>query len=432
MCYAIPGRVEAMDDRYVTVDYFGEKKRAINELPGLRIGDFIYAQGGFVIQALPEQEARSILSVWKETFFELQEMDLRLSRLDMEDRGVNKKTLRILDKAAESRALSDDELYHLLTLENEHERAMLYKTANFLRRKHLGNSCCVHGIIEFSSYCARNCFYCGISTHNNKLTRYRMTDGEIYAAVDEAVETHGFQALVLQSGEDPEFPAPRLAELIREIKRRHPCLIFVSVGEVGIGGLQELYDAGARGVLLRFETSNPELYQNLHPGFTLDSRIAHLKAAYEMGYLIITGGLIGVPGQTKHDMLNDILLARELHSEMYSFGPFIPHPGTPLADQPVAPVEQILNTLAVARAADPDNAKILVTTSFETADPQAREKGLMAGANSVMLNVTPEHFRECYEIYPNRAHLHESIPVQIETTLNLLRGLGRAPTDLGV
>ena len=432
MCYAIPGRVETIEDRYVTVDYFGEKKRAINELDGLKIGDYIYAQGGFVIQSLPEPEAKSILAVWKETFFELQEMDLRLSRLDTESKGVDAKTLRILDKAAEGRELKPEELYHLITLETPYERELLYKTANFLRRNYLGNSCCVHGIIEFSSFCKRNCHYCGISTNHTGLKRYRMTDDEILDAVREAVEVHGFQALVLQSGEDPEFSAPKLAELIREIKRLHHCLIFISVGEIGIDGLKELYDAGARGILLRFETSDPELYAKLHPGSLLETRLEHLRKAFEIGYLIVTGGLIGLPGQTPRDILNDILLAKELHAEMFSFGPFVPHPDTPLAGNNTPDVELILGTLAAARIADPENAKILVTTAFETVDPGAREKGLMAGANSVMLNVTPERFRECYEIYPNRAHSHEGIPEQIETTLSLLRGLGRAPTDLGV
>ena len=88
--------------------------------------------------------------------------------------------------------------------------------------------------------------------------------------------------------------------------------------------------------------------------------------------------------------------------------------------------------MAVVRLADPVNAKILVTTGFETLDPKARELGLMAGANSVMLNVTPEKFSKNYTIYPNRAHSSEDIQSQIETTLTLLRSIGRAPTDLGV
>jgi len=221
-------------------------------------------------------------------------------------------------------------LLKLLTLRTPRERELLYKVANFLRRKYLSNSCCVHGVIEFSSYCRRNCAYCGISLHNRYLKRYQMSTTEILDAVSIAAKKHGFQALVLQSGEDTAFSAKLVAELIREIKKRHPLLIFVSCGEVGIEELETLYEASARGLLLRFETASPLLYGKIHPGFTLNSRIEHLKRAYEIGYMVITGLLVGLPGQTAEDILDDIFLAKNLRAEMYSFGPFIPHHATSL------------------------------------------------------------------------------------------------------
>ncbi|MFH1542220.1 MAG: radical SAM protein, partial [bacterium] len=418
--------------KIVTVEYFGEQKQAINEFDELKIGDYLYAQGGYAIKIIPEAEAISILTTWKETFFELQELDLRLSKVDMEAQGVSKKTSIILDKAAEDLPLKESDLLHLLNLENDKELELLFKVGNFLRQKHLGNSCCVHGIIEFSNYCNQNCQYCGISTHNKDITRYRMTKQEILDAAYEAIETHGFKALVLQSGEDKHYSIDALCEIVREIKKRSAVLIFISFGEVGLEGLKKLYEAGARGLLMRFETSNPELYEQIHPGKKFKSRIDHLQEAFKLGYLIITGGLIGPPGQTKEDILKDILLTKSLNTEMYTFGPFLPHPKTPLADTPPPPVKDVLKTLAVARIADAKNAKILVTTGFETLHAKAREEGLMAGANSVMLNTTPEKFSSQYTIYPDRAHSDEGIKEQIDTTLGLLRSLGRAPTDLGI
>ncbi len=431
MCYAIPGQVVALDGRVATIEYFGERKKAYNEIPSLRVGDFVYAQGGFVIKVLPPQEAQDILAVWKETFFELQEMDLRLSRLAVKSEGVAKKVLRILDKALEERPLTKEELLELLRLETPQEREYLYKVANFLRWKNLGNGACVHGILEISSFCHRNCAYCGLSSHNRDLSRYRMTEEEILAAVHEAVEVYGFQSLVLQSGEDPKRPLDDLVRIIRTIQKHYAVLIFVSFGEVGLEALEKLYEAGARGLLLRFETSNPALYAKLHLGYTLGTRLAHLEKAQEIGYLIATGGLIGLPGQTLEDILNDVLLAKSLSAEMYSFGPFIPHPATPLSHCFPPSPSLVLNTLAIARLVDPKNAKILVTTAFETLDPQAARLGLLAGANSLMLNVTPLSFRSRYTLYPERAHEGETIEEQIAATLSLLRSLGRAPTDLG-
>ena len=423
MCYAIPGKVTAIDGKRVTVDYFGETKKAINEIVNLKLGDYIYAQGGYVIQTIPEREAIEILETWKELFFELRETDVRLSKRSPQETGVEKKVSLILDKAAEGRELKKEELLTLLKLKKPAELELLYKTANFLRQKHLSNSCCVHGIIEFSNYCRQDCEYCGIRRSNEALGRYRMDENEILAAVQEAVEKHGFKALVLQSGEDPAFPVERIAALVKEIKKRFAVLIFVSVGEIGRDGLEKLYAAGARGNLLRFETSNPALYSRLHGGDKLDDRLRDIKDAYELGYLIITGGLIGLEGQDEASLLQDILLTKELKTEMYSFGPVLPSgPATDL----------VLKVLAVSRLVDPKNAKIVVTTGFETLDPEARRKGLLAGANSVMLNVTPQKYRDLYAIYPNRAHNTETIEDQIKSTLELLYSLGRAPTDLGV
>lgn len=432
MCYAIPGKIDKIDGKYVTVDYFGEKKKAINEFEVLKVGDYIYAQGGYVIKVVPEREALDALETWKEVFFKLQEVDIRLSRLDLEKRGIDKRLALVLDKAAEGLPLKKEDFQYLLSLEKKNELDLLYRTANFLRQKHLSNSCCVHGIIEFSNYCTCKCHYCGISALNNKVERYRMTKEEIIQTAQEAVEIHGFQALVLQSGEDPHYTVDDLCEIVSEIKKRFSVLIFISFGEVGIDGLKKLYDAGARGLLMRFETSNSELYEKIHPGKKLQTRLEHIKAAFSMGYLIISGALIGLPGQTQEDILNDILLAKELNTEMYSFGPFLPNPNTPLKNHNIVPVEQVLKTLAVARLVDPVNAKILVTTGFETLNKDARQKGLMAGANSVMLNVTPDEFKKLYNIYPNRAHIDEGIQEQIENTIYMLKELGRAPTDLSV
>jgi biotin synthase len=258
-----------------------------------------------------------------------------------------------------------------------------------------------------------------------------MTKQEIIAAVDQAVNKYGFKALVLQSGEGA-YSIDELEEIIKEVKNKFAVLIFISFGNIGEQGLIKLYQAGARGLLMRFESSNPNLYVQLHPGYNLEDRLAQIRSAYKLGYLIVTGSLIGLPGQTDSDIIGDIVLAGQLNAEMFSFGPFICHPQTPLAEY-VSPVEEkILKVLAIARFAAAKETKILVTTGFETLSRQARQKGLACGGNSVMLNVTPLEYRGFYSIYPNRAHESETVQAQIDETIALLKGLGRAPTDLGV
>lgn len=432
MCYAIPGKVKQFEGDTVVVDYFGEERKARNELDDLKRGDYIYAQGGYVIEKIPPAEAHEVLAVWKETFFELQEVDLRLSRMDLEREGLDRDVGRILDRTFEGGDVRKKDLVALLSAQDDATNELIGKAANFLRQKHLKNSCCVHGILEISNYCRRQCAYCGISALNATAARYRMSFDEIMHAATEAVEKYGFKALVLQSGEDPAFSVDELCHIVREIKRRAPSLIFISFGEVGLDGLERLHEAGARGLLMRFETSDPVLYERLHPGMSLDDRLSHLRKADELGYLILTGGLIGLPGQTIESLADDLLLTRELNAEMYSFGPLMPHPHTPLFDESAVDPGLVLKMLAAARLLDPVDAKILITTAFETLSPDARQRGLLAGGNSVMLNVTPVANRGKYSIYENRHYVDASIQTQIEETIGLLGSLGRAPTDLSV
>ncbi len=430
MCYAIPGKIVSFSGNTVIVDYFGEKKKAVNELSGLSAGDYVYAQGGYVIQKVPAAEAGEILSTWHELFLELNEVDLRHSRLAGAC-GVPELD-RILDRAVSGGGLSDEEMLYLLALEDPGHISLLLKTANFLRQKYHRNACCVHGILEVSNHCFRNCAYCGISAHNDRLPRYRMRKEEILSCLEESVERHGFKAVVLQSGEMTMEAVEEMAAVIKAVKERYPLLVLVSPGEVGEGGLARLFSAGARGLLLRFETSNPGLYRSLHPGYELDKRIELIRCAYRMGYLIITGGLAGLPGQTPRDTVNDIRLASELNAEMFSFGPFLPHPRTPLAGASAPREDDLFKLLALCRLAAPRDSKILLTTAAETLAPGAAGKGLLSGANSLMINLTPLAYRPFYSIYPSRAHAAEELSSQVAGTMELLKSLGRVPIDLGI
>jgi biotin synthase len=265
----------------------------------------------------------------------------------------------------------------------------------------------------------RQCGYCGLRASNRQVERYRMTEDEILESARLAVR-FGYGTAVLQSGEDYGVTTDWLAGVIRRIKAEAPLAVTLSVGERPDEHLVTWREAGADRYLLRFETSNQELYDRIHPVLPAhrSDRIAMLRRLKALGYETGSGVMIGIPGQTYDDLADDIELFRELDLDMIGCGPFIPHPGTPLGRAEVPPAasdEQVPNTelmtykvVALARIICP-RANIPSTTALATLNlAQGRELGLMRGANIVMPNLTPPMYRCKYEIYPAKACMYES------------------------
>ena len=427
MCYAIPGKIIEVKGKVVVVDYFGEKRNVINELEDVQKGDYVYAQGGIIVDKIPEKDAIEILNLWREKFFELKNIDKRLAH--RENTQIGKNILGILRKINLGKGLSKKEILKLLKLKEKDSLKLLYTTANNIRQKEHGNACCVHGIIEFSNYCKNNCFYCGIR-RDKKIKRYRMEPDEIVKLAKSAVKDFGFKALVLQSGEDFWYDDKKLYKIIKELKKLH-ILVFLSIGIRSKKTYKKLYKAGARAVLLRFETSNKRIFKKLRPKTSFDERIELIKFLKKTGYIVATGFLIGLPGETNEDIVNNILLTKSLSADMYSFGPLIPAERTPLEDLKPVHEDVVLKTISISRFVD-RKSKILVTSALETLDKDTKRKGLLSGANSLMINITPKRYKELYKLYPGRPDRDKEVEKNIKETVGLLYSLGRAPTDLGI
>jgi len=428
MCYAIPAKlIEILEGNIGIIDYFGETRKILIDLEDIKVGDYVYAQGGVLVRKIPEKEALEILEHWKEIFFQLKQTDAALATIDQEKLSPN--ALAVLQKVNLRKSLKKEEIITLLELDRSEELTVLYEIANNVRQREHGNASCIHGIIEFSNYCQNNCYYCGIRK-DRSLPRYRMSVEEIIDTAKEASDKYGFKAIVLQSGEDFWYDDEKLTTIVKAL-RKIGILIFVSFGMRSKETYRKLYEAGARAALMRFETSNEEIFSKMRPGTSLSERIELIKYIKSLGYVLATGFLLGLPGETNLDIANNILLTRYLMPDMYSFGPLIPTQDTPLENLPKVSKDLVLKAIAISRFVDA-NSNILVTTALETLDNSAKREALLAGANSLMINITPLKYRPLYAIYDNKAHINQDINNSIKETVDLLYSLGRAPTDLGI
>jgi biotin synthase len=313
----------------------------------------------------------------------------------------------------------------------------LWQRADAVRRQHVGDEVHLRGLVEFSNHCVRLCAYCGLRVGNRELVRYRMTADEILACAHQAVG-FGYGTLVLQSGEDPGAEADWIADLVRRIKRETPLAVTLSLGEREPEELAAWRAAGADRYLLRFETSNRRLYEQIHPprpGRHSD-RIALLRLLRQLDYEVGSGVMIGIPGQSYDDLARDIALFAELDLDMIGVGPYLVHPGTPLADaahRPQAPTEDQVpsdelttyKVIALTRLTCP-RSNIPSTTALATLNrASGRELGLQRGANIIMPNLTPPQYRALYEIYPDKACLAETADTCGTCLRGRIHALGR-------
>ncbi|HQK93953.1 MAG TPA: [FeFe] hydrogenase H-cluster radical SAM maturase HydE [Armatimonadota bacterium] len=295
----------------------------------------------------------------------------------------------------------------------------LWRSADAVRREHVGDAVHLRGLIEISNVCVRSCAYCGLRAPNRDIDRYRMSEAEIMDCVAKAVE-FGYGTVVMQAGEDPGIECEWLSRIISRIKSETPLAVTLSLGERPMDDLRAWREAGADRYLLRFETSDRALYDAIHPPLPgrVSDRIVMLREIKALGYEAGSGVLIGLPGQTYRSLAEDIALFRELDLDMIGVGPYIPHPDTPLGQQvacqspvswSVPPTEQMAyKVVALARIVRPD-ANIPSTTALATINQvEGRELGLQRGANVVMPNLTPPEYRMRYEIYPGKACVGET------------------------
>lgn len=309
---------------------------------------------------------------------------------------------KAIEHAALEAELTKEELVCLL--ESTPEQAeVLFRVADEIRRRYVGDEIHLRGLIEFSNVCKRQCNYCGLRAGNMAIQRYRMTIEEVVEVARKA-SAMGFKSLVLQSGEDPVYTIERITELIRAVKAAEDVAITLSIGEWSREDYQRMRDAGADRFLLKQETANSELYRSLHPDCDYHERQRCLRDLAAVGFQVGSGCMVGLPGQTTEMLAADLILFRELEVDMAGIGPFIPNPKTPLGHAERGAVFMTLKMVALARIVT-KNAHLPATTALTTLDPLGREKAWKAGANVVMPLLTPMKYREHYQIYPDKACL---------------------------
>lgn len=303
----------------------------------------------------------------------------------------------LIAQAEKMGKLIKEEIVELLMSDQWNDE--LFQAADRIRQLYMGDSVHLRGLIEFSNICRQNCLYCGLRRDNQVIERYHLEPQVIIDLASKA-KSYGYKTVVLQSGEDSYYTVNKLILIIQEIKKLG-LAITLSIGEKTREEYAAYKQAGADRFLLRIETTDKKLYEQLDPGMSWNNRARCLVDLKNLGYETGSGSLVGLPGQTLESLAEDILFFKELNADMIGIGPFIPNGDTPLKDAAGGSFVLSLKVMALVRLLL-RNINIPATTAMETLHPQGRLLALQCGANVVMPNVTEGDYRRMYALYPGK------------------------------
>jgi biotin synthase len=340
---------------------------------------------------------------------------------------------KTLDQILLQKSFNREDIIRILSVKGDDTQKVLDRALQ-VKTETVGRKVYLRGLIELSNICAKDCCYCGIRKSNTKVHRYNLSDEEVYAAAEFAW-IKGFGSLVIQSGEliAPAF-TDHIERLLLGIHQRtnSELSITLSCGEQPYEVFKRWHDAGAHRYLLRIESTNRVLYDQIHPQDSLhayEKRIEGLENLRKAGYQVGTGVMIGLPGQTIENLADDLLFFQSLDIDMVGMGPYIEHADTPLFEKmmmlwPAAErFRMSLLMIASLRLLMPD-INMASSTALETLDPLGRQSGLLAGANVVMPNLTPVINRIDYQLYNNKPNLDKDPALSTSSLHDAIEAIG--------
>ncbi len=240
----------------------------------------------------------------------------------------------------------------------------------------------IRSVVEIGNCCRQRCQFCENGTipyrSNFRLDTTKLTEAAVHAY------QLGRRVIVIQSGETASqaFVEP-LCRSVESIKLLCPDMqVILSQGSLKPHQLHQLKKAGTDRYILKFETSNSELYRKLKPRDSLLRRLERISLLTSLSFVVGSGNIVGLPGQSLDDIIDDLLFVAHSQWPMVSASVFVPGRGTALAEEPAGSVELTLNVMALLRILVP-KAYIPTPSSLEHLQPGGQLRGLMAGANTV-------------------------------------------------
>lgn len=274
----------------------------------------------------------------------------------------------------------------------------LHKVRNFDR-------VIVKALLGYDNICKNRCTYCGMRAGMTGLKRYRMDIDDVKKSED-CVKNLGINRIFLISGEDPKYDFKNILSMV-EYGKSLGLIVSLAAGELSPDQFRALESAGLDEYVLKFETSNRELFAKIKPTADYDKRMASIELIKNSKMALASGNIISFPHQTLEDIADDIMLMKQLEISWAPIIPYMPVPNTPLAlEGGRGSLEITMKEISLLRIMMPT---VNITGQQPGEDPkngladvQGNLNALNAGANVLFVDMLPQTLVKDFSVISNR------------------------------
>ncbi len=297
------------------------------------------------------------------------------------------------------------EILEILNMPNEEFNNSIKKRAKEIHIQNNDNSVDVIALFGYDNICKNQCLYCGMRAGNSKLKRYRI-GLEDAKKTEDAVKKLGLNKIFLISGEDPKYDFKDILSMV-EYGKELGLFVSMAAGELSFEKYQALEAAGLDEYVLKFETSDKDMFAKIKPSTTFANRIKCIKYIKNSKMKLASGNIIGLPQQTLEQVADDIMLMKELEISWAPIIPYMPVPNTPLAQEGGrGSIETTLKEISILRIMMP---QVNITAQQPSEDPkssladvQGNLNALSAGANMLFVEMLPPALIKDFNVINNR------------------------------
>jgi len=231
----------------------------------------------------------------------------------------------------------------------------LLQAAYLPRERHFGRTVMVHILNNVQSgLCGEDCGYCSQSKSSDAPIRsYPMkSDEAIFAEAEAAARAGASRYCMALSGRGPSLAQTRkLASLIREMKKRYPIELCLSVGFVDEERAQLLAAAGLDRLNHNLNTSESH-YREICSTHGYADRLRTLTTAKKCGVEPCSGVIVGM-GEKSEDIVDLAFQLRELEVRSIPVNFLVPIEGNRLQGDGSLTPTRCLRALALMRLVNP-------------------------------------------------------------------------------